>query len=115
MILYAGIYALGVFLASVSQVMLKKEATKPHDSLIKEYLNPLVVFAYAILVLTTLMTIFAYTVIPVSLGSVLEATSYLYVTAFGAIIFKERITLKKLLAIGLIVGGIVVFALGMPT
>ena len=114
MILYACIYALGVFLASISQVMLKKEAMKEHDSLIAEYLNPMVIFAYVIFFATTLMTIIAYTVIPVSLGSVLEGTSYLYVTAFGAIIFKERITLQKLIAIGLIVGGIVIFALGMP-
>ena len=115
MILYAFIYALGVFFASISQVMLKIEASKQHDSLLKEYLNPLVIFAYVIFFATTLMTILAYTVIPVALGSVLEATSYLYITAFGAIIFKERVTPKKLIAIGLIVGGIIIFALGMPS
>ena len=114
MILYAGIYALGVFLASVSQVMLKKEAMKKHDSLLAEYLNPMVIFAYAIFVATTLMTIIAYWVIPVSFGAVLEATSYLYVTAFGALIFKERITWQKACAIGVIILGVVVFALGMP-
>lgn len=113
MILYAGIYALGVFLASVSQVLLKIEASKPHESLLKEYLNPLVIFAYAIFFATTLMTILAYTVIPVSLGAVLEATSYLYVTAFGVLVFKERISLPKIAALGLIIGGIIVFALGM--
>ena len=114
MIAYAAIYALGVFLASVSQVLLKIEASKEHDSLLAEYLNPLVVFAYAIFVATTLLTILAYTVIPVSLGAVLEATSYLYVTAFGALVFHERVSAKKLVALALIVGGVVVFALGMP-
>ena len=115
MLLYAGIYALGVFLASISQVMLKMEAMKPHETVLAEYLNPMVIFAYAIFFLTTLMTILAYTVIPVSLGAVLEATSYLYVTAFGALIFKERITIPKLVAIGLIIFGVIVFALGMPS
>lgn len=114
MALYAGIYALGVLLASISQVLLKKEAMKPHDSLLAEYLNPMVIFAYAIFFGTTLMTILAYTVIPVSLGNVLEATSYLYVTAFGAIIFKEKVTPMKLAAIGLIILGVVVFAIGLP-
>lgn len=114
MLAYALVYALGVFLAAVSQVLLKKEAMKPHDSLMAEYLNPTVVFAYAIFFLTTLMTIFAYQVIPVSLGSVLECTSYLYVTAFGALIFKERVTPQKLAAIGLIVVGVAIFSLGLP-
>ena len=115
MLMYAGIYALGVFLASISQVMLKMEAMKPHESVLAEYLNPMVIFAYGIFFATTLMTILAYTVIPVSLGAVLEATSYLYVTAFGALIFKERITLPKIIAIGLIILGVIIFALGMPT
>ena len=114
MIVYAGIYALGVFLAAVSQVLLKMEAMKEHDSLLAEYLNPMVIFAYGIFVLTTLMTVIAYWVIPVSLGAVLEATSYLYVTAFGALIFKERITWQKAAAIGVIILGVVIFALGMP-
>ena len=115
MLMYAGIYALGVFLASISQVMLKMEAMKPHESVLAEYLNPMVIFAYGIFFATTPMTILAYTVIPVSLGAVLEATSYLYVTAFGALIFKERITLPKIIAIGLIILGVIIFALGMPT
>lgn len=114
-ILYALLYALGVFLAAVSQVLLKKEAMKEHDSIVSEYVNPLVAIAYAILVATTLMTIVAYKVIPVSLGSVLEATSYFYVTIFGVLFFKEKITPLKAIAIGLIVVGIAIFATGLPT
>ena len=114
-LIFAGIYALGVFLASVSQVLLKREAMKPHESMIAESLNPQVILAYSIFFVTTLTTIVAYTVIPVSLGSVLEATSYLYVMAFGALIFNERITFPKIVAIGLIIGGVIIFALGMPT
>ena len=51
-----------------------------------------------------------YKVLPISLGPVLEATSYLYVTLFGVAIFKERINRRKLLALLLIIIGIVVFA-----
>ena len=53
----------------------------------------------------------AYREVPLSLGPVLESTSYLYVTAFGALIFKEKVTPKKLAALALIGGGICVFAL----
>lgn len=113
MALYAGIYLLGVFIASVSQVMLKKAAQKDHGSLVKEYTDPLVVFAYVLFVLTTLMTIYAYKEVPLSLGPILESTSYLYVTVFGILIFKERFNAKKVVALALIIVGIVVYSLGV--
>ena len=83
MLLYSGVYLLGVFISAISQVMLKKAAQREYGSTVREYLNPLVIFAYVLFFLTTLMTIYAYKVIPISLGPVLEATSYLYVTFFG--------------------------------
>ena len=42
---YALISLLGVFLSSVSQVMLKKAAMRKYDSVLKEYLNPLVILS----------------------------------------------------------------------
>jgi multidrug transporter EmrE-like cation transporter len=110
MVSYIIIFLLNVFIATVSQVMLKKAAMKHYDSVIKEYLNPLVVGAYFIFVVCTLMTVYAYKVIPLSLGPVLEATSYFYVTMFGIKIFHEKMNRKKFLALLLIVAGIVVFA-----
>lgn len=112
-LLYGGILLLSVFIASVSQVMLKKSANKHYDSPIKEYLNPLVVFAYVLFVGTTLLSVIAYRGIPLSLGPVLEATGYLYITAFGVLIFKERMTRGKVLALALILGGIVLYACGL--
>lgn len=107
---YIIIYMVSVFVASVSQVMLKKAAMKKHDNFLAEYLNPLVIFAYLLFFGTTLASVIAYKVLPISLGPVLEATSYLYVTLFGVAIFKERINRRKLLALLLIIIGIVVFA-----
>ena len=109
--LYSAIMLVSVFISAVSQVLLKVSANRQHESAVREYANPLVIGAYAIFVLSTLMTVYAYKEVPLSLGPVLEATSYLYVTAFGAIIFKEKVTPKKLVALALIVGGICVFAL----
>lgn len=109
--IYSGILLVSVFISAISQVMLKISANKSHESAVREYANPLVIGAYAIFLLSTLLTVFAYREVPLSLGPVLESTSYLYVTAFGALIFKEKITVKKILALALIVGGICVFAL----
>lgn len=110
-IMYAGLLLLGVFISAISQVMLKKAAMKIYTSAIREYLNPLVIFAYVLFVGTTLLSILAYRGIPLSMGPVLEATSYLYITFFGVTIFKEKINRKKMLALGLIIAGILVYSL----
>lgn len=109
-LLYAGVLLLGVFISAISQVILKKAAMKKYDSPIREYLNPQVIFAYMLFVGTTLLSILAYRGIPLSLGPVLEATSYVYVTFFGVTIFKEKVTKQKLLALALILIGIVIYA-----
>ena len=46
------------------------------------------------------------------MGPILEATSYVYVTVFGVTIFKEKMTRKKLVALGLILAGICVYSFG---
>ena len=58
------------------------------------------------------MGILAYKVVPLSMGAILEATSYIYVTIFGVTIFKETITKKRIIALLIILSGIVVYALG---
>ena len=110
-VLYACILLLGVFISAVSQVILKKAAVKQHGSFLKEYLNPPVIIAYVMFVGTTLLCVLAYRVIPLSMGPILEATSYIYVTIFGVLIFHERLNRKKVLALVLIIGGIAIYAL----
>lgn len=113
MFLYSGILLLGTFISAVSQVILKKAALKVYPSKIREYLNFPVVFAYSLFLLTTFMCIFAYRVVPLSFGPVLESTSYLYVTVFGVLFFKEKITRKKTIALLLILLGIIVYSFGI--
>lgn len=100
-----------VFLASCSQVLLKKAAMKSYDSVLKQYLNPTVIIAYGLFFLTTLLNVLAYRKLPVSLGAVLEATGYIYVTIFGVTIFKERLSRKKIAGLILILSGILIFTL----
>lgn len=108
--LYSLLLLLGVFISAISQVLLKKAAMKQYASRLQEYLNPQVIFAYVLFVGTTFLSILAYRGIPLSLGPVLESTSYIYVTFFGVTIFKEQLTPKKVFALGLIILGIVVYA-----
>lgn len=111
LLIYSCAILFGTFISSVSQVLLKKSAEKKYTNKIKEYLNPLVIFSYMIFVAATFLSIFAYKVVPLSLGPVLEATSYIYVTVFGVLIFKESINRRKVLALILIIVGIVVYSL----
>ncbi|MBS5865174.1 DMT family transporter [Olegusella massiliensis] len=103
----------GVFIAAVAQVLLKKSAMKQYSSTIKEYLNPLVIGGYTIFVGSTIMSILAYRGIPLSMGPILEATSYIYVTIFGVTIFHEKMNLRKYVALFLIMCGIAIYSLGV--
>lgn len=109
-IIYACVLLLGVFVSAISQVMLKKAALKSYENKIREYLNPMVIFAYVLFVGTTFLSIIAYKGIPLSMGPVLEATSYIYVTFFGVKIFKEKMNRRKVAALVLIIAGIVVYS-----
>ena len=111
MLPYVLLYLADVFLAACSQVLLKKAAGKQYDSVLKEYLNPTVIIAYGLFFATTLLNVLAYRGLPVSLGPVLEATGYIYVTVFGVTLFHEKLDRRRALGLALILGGILVFTL----
>lgn len=110
-LLYAGILLLGVFVGSCSQVLLKLEANKEHDSFIEEYMNFRVIIAYTLFIGTTLLSVLAYKRLPLSLGPVLETTSYLYISLFGYFVFREQINKHKVAALCIIVLGIIISCL----
>lgn len=103
------ILLVSVFLSSVSQVMLKKASIRQYPSHIWEYCNPLVITAYVIFFATTFLTVYAYKGVPLTMGPVLEATGYFYVSIFGAVFFHEKFNRKKFCALVLIVLGIVIY------
>ena len=108
---YAALMLIGTFISAVAQVILKKAAQKQYDSFLKEYLNAPVVIAYFIFFAASLLAVFAYKVVPLSMGAILESTGYIYVTLFSVLIFHERIGAKKILALLLIVGGVLVYSI----
>lgn len=110
-LLYSTFMLFGTFISAISQVLLKKAANRKYESRIKEYLNPYVISAYGIFFTATLMSVMAYKVVPLSMGPILEATSYIYVTVFGVTIFKEKVNKQKLIALGLIILGICIYAI----
>ncbi|MBQ3417893.1 MAG: EamA family transporter [Ruminococcus sp.] len=110
-ILFAAIFVFGVFISSVSQIILKKSAQMEFPSKIREYLNARVIFAYIIFFGATLCSIWAYKVIPLSLGPILESSGYLFVAVLSWLFLKEKITKKKMLGLSIILIGIIIYSL----
>lgn len=106
--MYIIVFLVSVFISSVSQIVLKKSANKKYDSIIKEYLNAPVIIAYGLFFASSLITVLAYKGVPLSLGPVLEASGYVYVAVLGALILKEKVSLRKLIGLFIIILGIVV-------
>lgn len=100
-----------VFISSVSQTMLKKSADKKYENIIKEYMNPVVVIAYAMFFLSTILTTLSYKNVPLSLGAVIEASGYIFVAVLGYFFLHEKIGKRKTLGLAIILIGIVVFNL----
>lgn len=105
------LFIFSVLISSLSQVLLKQSTMKSYDSKIKEYLNIKVVCAYGMFFLSTLMTVFAYRSIPLSIGPILESSGYIFITILSVLILKEKITKRKLFGIITIMVGISVFGL----
>ena len=109
MINYLIVFLIAVFISSLSQVLLKKSANRDYNNIVKQYLNFRVIVAYILFFLSNLIAIYAYKVIPLSLGGILDSTGYIYAIIFGATIFNEKINLKKIISILLIVTGIIIY------
>ena len=58
---YIWFIVLSVLVASFSQILLKKSATKEYPNRIREYLNPYVITGYGMMVVSTVLTVIAYT------------------------------------------------------
>lgn len=107
-ILFSIIFVAGVLLASISQIMLKKSANTNGASGVKAYLNPFVIGAYTIFVLSTLTSLLCLKYIPLSRAPILDATGYIFVAILSRIFFGEGLYKKKVLGFALIILGIVV-------
>lgn len=110
-VLHSLIMVAGVFIASLAQVLLKSSALKEHNSIIKEYLNWRVIVGYGMMFISTIFSVYAYKVIPISLAVLLDSTGYIFVTCFGLLFLKEKVTKQRLFALILILLGIGIYAL----
>jgi len=99
-----------VFVAAVAQMLLKKSAATKHTSFVCEYLNPWVIGGYSLMVFSLVSNVYVLSqgVLLKELGT-LEACGYLFVPILSYFFYKERINLKKVIAIALVLTGVVIF------
>lgn len=109
MALNIGLFIFGLALSAFSHVPMKKSAQIQYKNKFFEYANPLVIFAYFLCVMTTVCTVIAYRVIPLSLGGVLATLEYIFVALIGVFFFKEHISKQKLIGLALIVFGALLY------
>ena len=104
---YIVIFLLSVLIAAMSQILLKISAGRQYTSKAREYLNVRVIAAYVMFFLSSLLTVLAYRGVPLSMGPVLETTGYLWVTIMGRLILKEKVSMRKLTGLAVIVRGVI--------
>jgi len=105
------LFVVSTFLAAGPQILLKLSADRPHASRWKEYLNPFVLIAYALFTISLVMTVIAYKNISLSLGRMLDSTTYIFVALLGSVILKEKLKGRQIVGILLICAGIIVFSI----
>ncbi len=108
---YIACMLVSVAVASLSQILLKKSTFCKYSSVIREYVNPYVVGGYCLLLVSMLMTVYAYSGVDYKNGPVIESLGNVYVLILSRLFFKERISRRKVVGIACIMLGIAVFYL----
>lgn len=99
-----------VFLAACAQMLLKQGARQQYATWWRQYMNGWVIGGYVIMFGTMVMNIFAMSKgVQVKEVSIIESMSYLFVPALSFVIFKEKLTWRKISAIAIIIIGVIVF------
>lgn len=108
--MYYILVILSVFLAACAQMLLKQGARQQYAQWWRQYANGWVIGGYAIMFGTMVMNIFAMSKgVQVKEVSIIESMSYLFVPVLSFVIFKEKLTWRKLCAIAIIITGVIVF------
>lgn len=94
----------------LSQTLLKMGANQSSEKKIcAAYLNPYTVTAYSLYVLATLFTVYALKEIPLKLFYTATSIKFVLILVLSRIILREQIDKNKLIAVGLIVTGVIIF------
>lgn len=100
-----------VLVASVSQILLKKGSLRSYPNIIREYVNPYVICGYALLVLSTILTVLALRGMAYKNVPIIESSGYIVIMFLSWWLLKEKLTTKKIVGNIIILIGILIFYL----
>lgn len=108
--MYYIIVILSVFAAACAQMLLKQGARKDYSSWWRQYINPWVIGGYGIMACSLVLNIWCMSKgVQVKEVSVIESMSYLFVPVLAFMLFKEKLTMRKICAIAIIIDGVIIF------
>ena len=108
--MYYVIVILSVFAAACAQMLLKQGARKEYASWWRQYINLWVIGGYGIMACSLVLNIWCMSKgVQVKEISVIESMSYLFVPVLAFVLFKEKLTMRKICAIGIIISGVIIF------
>ena len=101
----------GVTIAAFSQTLLKAGANQEYKTFWKQYLNKRVIGGYAMLLVSMLFAVWAYSGMDYKYGPAIESVGMALVAILSCVILKEKMTKRRLAGTFLIIVGLVVFCL----
>lgn len=108
--MYYILVILSVFAAACAQMLLKQGARQNYVGFWRQYLNPWVIGGYAIMGLAMLTNIYAMNKgVQLKEVGIIESLSYLFVPVLAFFLFGEKLSWRKIGAIGVIMIGIIIF------
>ena len=105
---FLGFFA--AFIAVVAQLFLKTEANTEHKSFLAKFLNRRVILSYVIMLGSMLLNVIAQQQVDLKVYPIMDASGFLWVALLSFVFLKEKISKRRLLAIGLVFVGILVFS-----
>lgn len=103
---------LGILACSLSQLLLKKSANKSHMARIYEIVNPWVMMAYGVFMISMLVNIWAMSKgLKLKEMAMLESLGYVFVPLLSVLFLNEKMTRRAIMAVLVILVGVTVFYL----
>ena len=108
---YVCLLILAVLVSSISQIILKKSASKTYNSIFREYFNLYVITGYGLMVVSTVLVILGLRGVSYKNEPIIESLGYIFVMILSNLILGEKITKKKIIGNLLILSGIIIYYL----
>lgn len=105
-IYYVLLFILSIFLASFSQILLKIGSNKKNI-----YINKNTLIGYTFMFIATLFTLIGYKEVDLMAGGILQILSFVFVPVLSLLILKEKIKLKYLIGIFIMLLGMLIYSI----